>query len=161
MKHLLTALVLACSFALVGCGGSSAGPGDTVIELNKAMEAGDAETVKKIVPGMAGMIGDDKLKAMMTEASAEAKKKGGIKTIEILKEEIDGDTAVVEHKVVWGNGDEDSDTTELVKNEDGNWIVSMEDMDKGNGGSINIGDCLLYTSPSPRDRTRSRMPSSA
>ena len=25
----------------------------------------------------------------------------------------------------------------------------------------NIGVCLLYTSPSPRDRTRSRMPSSA
>ena len=24
-----------------------------------------------------------------------------------------------------------------------------------------INDCLLYTSPSPRDRTRSRMPSSA
>ena len=24
-----------------------------------------------------------------------------------------------------------------------------------------IGNCLLYTSPSPRDRTRSRMPSSA
>ena len=26
---------------------------------------------------------------------------------------------------------------------------------------LDIGDCLLYTSPSPRDRTRSRMPSSA
>ena len=26
---------------------------------------------------------------------------------------------------------------------------------------IKIGVCLLYTSPSPRDRTRSRMPSSA
>ena len=26
---------------------------------------------------------------------------------------------------------------------------------------ITAGDCLLYTSPSPRDRTRSRMPSSA
>ena len=26
---------------------------------------------------------------------------------------------------------------------------------------INPGACLLYTSPSPRDRTRSRMPSSA
>ena len=25
----------------------------------------------------------------------------------------------------------------------------------------NLRDCLLYTSPSPRDRTRSRMPSSA
>ena len=30
------------------------------------------------------------------------------------------------------------------------------------GDDITIyGDCLLYTSPSPRDRTRSRMPSSA
>ena len=31
-----------------------------------------------------------------------------------------------------------------------------------NSGAINeINSCLLYTSPSPRDRTRSRMPSSA
>ena len=28
-------------------------------------------------------------------------------------------------------------------------------------GSMGTGICLLYTSPSPRDRTRSRMPSSA
>ena len=28
-------------------------------------------------------------------------------------------------------------------------------------GNQKIKDCLLYTSPSPRDRTRSRMPSSA
>ena len=28
-------------------------------------------------------------------------------------------------------------------------------------GSTEKGACLLYTSPSPRDRTRSRMPSSA
>ena len=29
------------------------------------------------------------------------------------------------------------------------------------GLSVDDKDCLLYTSPSPRDRTRSRMPSSA
>ena len=29
------------------------------------------------------------------------------------------------------------------------------------GGTAHGGACLLYTSPSPRDRTRSRMPSSA
>ena len=28
-------------------------------------------------------------------------------------------------------------------------------------GPVNTSSCLLYTSPSPRDRTRSRMPSSA
>ena len=33
---------------------------------------------------------------------------------------------------------------------------------KGPGNNVdNIMICLLYTSPSPRDRTRSRMPSSA
>ena len=32
---------------------------------------------------------------------------------------------------------------------------------KGYGVSVHRKDCLLYTSPSPRDRTRSRMPSSA
>ena len=31
----------------------------------------------------------------------------------------------------------------------------------GTGGSDIPFSCLLYTSPSPRDRTRSRMPSSA
>jgi len=30
-----------------------------------------------------------------------------------------------------------------------------------NGNTISLYTCLLYTSPSPRDRTRSRMPSSA
>ena len=45
---------------------------------------------------------------------------------------------------------------------DNNWFVEA----KGGtsafiGTPIGCGDCLLYTSPSPRDRTRSRMPSSA
>ena len=29
------------------------------------------------------------------------------------------------------------------------------------GSLVEVNGCLLYTSPSPRDRTRSRMPSSA
>ena len=32
---------------------------------------------------------------------------------------------------------------------------------RNSGGWKLISTCLLYTSPSPRDRTRSRMPSSA
>ena len=32
---------------------------------------------------------------------------------------------------------------------------------KAEAERIEVNDCLLYTSPSPRDRTRSRMPSSA
>ena len=34
-------------------------------------------------------------------------------------------------------------------------------LDTGTGDSLRIGTCLLYTSPSPRDKRQSRMPSSA
>ena len=45
---------------------------------------------------------------------------------------------------------------------DMNWDKSdLMVMEYLNGFDINYIDCLLYTSPSPRDRTRSRMPSSA
>ena len=44
-------------------------------------------------------------------------------------------------------------TKEAAVKERGQSIVSLKDEF--------FNDCLLYTSPSPRDRTRSRMPSSA
>ena len=40
-------------------------------------------------------------------------------------------------------------------------LVFIEDVLIATPWPIIIGICLLYTSPSPRDRTRSRMPSSA
>ena len=39
-------------------------------------------------------------------------------------------------------------------------VTHMQDKEARTGGRTYLG-CLLYTSPSPRDRTRSRMPSSA
>ena len=48
----------------------------------------------------------------------------------------------------------------IVRYEPGEIIVREGDW--GNSAFFVLaGDCLLYTSPSPRDRTRSRMPSSA
>ena len=44
---------------------------------------------------------------------------------------------------------------EIVRHGDTGLLV-----DTGNAGQV-AQACLLYTSPSPRDRTRSRMPSSA
>ena len=44
----------------------------------------------------------------------------------------------------------------------GNLLVAEEDdIDKVFQNASKVVACLLYTSPSPRDRTRSRMPSSA
>ena len=40
-------------------------------------------------------------------------------------------------------------------------VLTAKDLPFANDVSPSNHDCLLYTSPSPRDRTRSRMPSSA
>ena len=40
-------------------------------------------------------------------------------------------------------------------------IVSNAEEGESNAITVSSMTCLLYTSPSPRDRTRSRMPSSA
>ena len=42
-----------------------------------------------------------------------------------------------------------------------NLHMSVADFTDANNGPLGFTGCLLYTSPSPRDRTRSRMPSSA
>ena len=44
---------------------------------------------------------------------------------------------------------------------DANVQGTLKELARMDGAFIISGDCLLYTSPSPRDRTRSRMPSSA
>ena len=44
------------------------------------------------------------------------------------------------------------------------WLASLDDASVDlvfADPPYNVKNCLLYTSPSPRDRTRSRMPSSA
>ena len=53
----------------------------------------------------------------------------------------------------------------LLRAQDGYWTLGVDDAGAEGAQAVKVwalpGDCLLYTSPSPRDRTRSRMPSSA
>ena len=71
---------------------------------------------------------------------------GGSGEIGILFVEGDGSTGLAD---LQGTG-----------NTAGDWVTGTPYpiIDDGNGS---LNSCLLYTSPSPRDRTRSRMPSSA
>ena len=49
----------------------------------------------------------------------------------------------------------------LKKNEDGTYSRTYDAQAEGAAADANATACLLYTSPSPRDRQKSRMPSSA
>ena len=44
----------------------------------------------------------------------------------------------------------------IIDNQNDKFSRDIKEID-----TTHLKDCLLYTSPSPRDRTRSRMPSSA
>ena len=138
MKHLFCVLILACTFALVGCGGGSS-PGDAVKELTYAMEAGDAEKVKELVPELGENLGDGKIDTMVKQAAKEAKEEGGIKSITIDKEEINGDTAKVTATMTNGNGKSETEDFDLKK-VDGKWVLTMGDDMKNaaGGGNINL-----------------------
>ena len=61
-----------------------------------------------------------------------------------------------------GGGVDDADVEVLDKDEDAGSGVGSADADGVERPAVAQGDlCLLYTSPSPRDKRQSRMPSSA
>ena len=63
------------------------------------------------------------------------------------------------HTVDGRAGHVDADPQQQQEEAGGNVILQAPG--EGHGGGKGVSTCLLYTSPSPRDRTRARMPSSA
>ena len=66
--------------------------------------------------------------AMLREKGTKTmEKKQGIKSYEVLSEEIseDGKSATVKMKMVYGDGSEDTQDLKLVKNDDGDWRLTM------------------------------------
>ena len=57
---------------------------------------------------------------------------------------------------------DDAEVTVVANTADDIWVHGLKVCPDLDTVMYTLGDgCLLYTSPSPRDRTRSRMPSSA
>jgi len=119
---------LAAFFLLRG----SDSPGDVVKKIIRATEKGDAdEMISHLVKKERDLFntntpqGSPKkmIEQKMAEGSKEAKQKGGVSSIDIKNEKIEGDTATVDFVVKMGNGETDPGTMKLVK-EDGKWKVS-------------------------------------
>lgn len=58
-----------------------------------------------------------------SKAGSALGKKDGVKSYEVVSETIaeDGNTAKVDMKIVYGNGDEDNETVKLRKDDKGDW----------------------------------------
>jgi hypothetical protein len=121
MKPILAAIMMVSSLLLlVGC---SDRPSDVVTKVIRAMEQGDVDAaVSHIHPDHR-----EELRRLGLEGQAEVSRKeleqlGGIKRIEILEEDIDEDSATLQIRLTFGNGETESDRFELVKI-DGRWYI--------------------------------------
>ena len=70
----------------------------------------------------------EQLVALLREkGTKQMEKKQGLKSYEVLSEEIseDGKSAKVEMKLVYGDGSEDTEKMKLVKNDNGDWKLTL------------------------------------
>ncbi len=126
MKLIVAFSLLALSLGLMGCG---SGPGDQVKAFVQAMEDGDADKLKALSPGISRGLPDEKLDGLVTQAAVDMKKLGGVESVTINDEAIDGDIAVVSYTINYGDGSTVEDEIELVKI-DGDWVITVETEDK-------------------------------
>ena len=136
MKKLSLVLSLAIAsllFFTTSCGTSSSpssSPGDIGKKMFEDIEKGNVDAAIAVFSTNGKELSDEdktKLTAMLLMGQEEIKKKDGIKSIEIIEEAINeaGDKADVTLKIIYGNGEEDTQTNKFVM-EDGKWKYSMK-----------------------------------
>lgn len=118
-------LMLALAF-VSSCGLMDSGPASTVKAFYKETETGKlTEAVERVTGPAVQMMGKEKLKAGLALQTEKIKQKGGIKSIEIKSEEINGEMATVEALLTYGDGSTETDKEKLVKGEKG-WLIVVE-----------------------------------
>ena len=132
MKKLFISMFVAVvALTLWSCGPANT-PSAVAEEACKCMQNEDYEgyadlmDLKKSEDGKG--VEKEQLAALLREKGSKTmEKKQGIKSYEVLSEEIseDGKSANVKMKIVYGNGDEDTQKMKLVKNDDGDWKLTM------------------------------------
>lgn len=123
------ALALCASVFVMACG--SSGPSGTLKSYIGHMEKGDSESAMKMVSTAkmpAGMKDSkefkDKMKQVGDEAAKDIKGKGGIKSVNIKDEKINGDNADVKFTITYGNGTEEKEETAKLIKENGEWKIA-------------------------------------
>ena len=92
---------------------------------------------------------------------------GGLGTAQVATADVSYNVGYVSEYYFRGILQKSSSASAGIDYEEGGFYIGAWGADVGDGIEYDIylgygiETCLLYTSPSPRDRTRSRMPSSA
>lgn len=119
-------LALACVCLLTtNCALQAAGPAQTIKKFYGYLEAGKVDDAVNLLSArVLNVLSRDKLKSGLADGTRQVKSKGGIKSIDIAKEEVVGETADVQSKVNFGNGESKTDKSKLIK-ENGEWKIDL------------------------------------
>ena len=120
-----TCFLILVSFIMFfsGCVGSS--PSKTVKEFYSAIDHGNISKATGLFSNrVIQTFGLSKLQQTIEFQLKAVENSGGIDSIEIIDEQIFGDTALVNIEVTYGNGNVIREDVQLVK-EDGNWKIDI------------------------------------
>jgi len=128
MKKLILVIMLVFVLAVsVGC---SAGPGTVVEKFFKALEGGEIdEAIGYLSSRAVQTLGADKWRSALAEMSRQIEAEGGMGEVKVLNEIENGDIATVEVELTDNNGNSDTETFNLVK-EDGDWKIDIDPFTK-------------------------------
>lgn len=114
---------IALLFAISNLTACADKPIDVVEKHVIAASEGNVEEVKDTLPPSMGDSLDHKIAMIVMEESQRAASRGGVKKIEILSEEITGNSGRVEFMVHYGNGSNRKARARLIKIKN-SWYLS-------------------------------------
>jgi len=123
MKSRSFVLVIALSACalVIACG--SSGPGGTIKNFVSYIEKGNTDAAINLFSSKMPKEAKDGMKAFLAAGQEEIKKKGGVKSVDIEKEDVKGDTADVKYKIVYGDKSEEKDQSAKLVKENGEWKI--------------------------------------
>lgn len=123
-RFALFTLLITAAMMTSSCSLFSSGPGGVVEKFYRYVEKGELEAAKNLFAKQIKETMGGKIMAGLAGETNKIKDKGGIKSIEIKNEEINGESARVATRVVYGNGADKNEDTKLIK-EDGAWKITI------------------------------------
>ena len=119
-----SATVALLTLATAGCGLFSAGPGATSTAFYRHLEKGEIEAARQMLSsGFVAQLGEQKVRSALEQGAREISEKNGIKSIDIEREDVQGELATVSVRVTYGNDSNDTQNLKLSK-ENGEWKIT-------------------------------------
>ena len=117
----------ACLVVLLFVAGCSlTGPSGAVKKFYRLVEDGRVEEAADMFSTeLFSVIGRDKVVAGLSEQTRDISLKGGIDSIDILSEEVNGQVADIRVRILYGNGNVDREDIQLTKL-DGKWKLTPD-----------------------------------